>query len=266
MEAAEYNRMGEALQTALRLNTHPIAVKFCERLEDVPENAVFPKKDLGKHISFCQCTALTRFRGMTVAMTKEDHWCWNPLIALGCVECVPGQPTFTEVIKILGIKDPDKAAAFFTEFPRLPLDKYKAVVTTPLTKCTFEPDVAVIYSNTAQMNVIIRAIKGMTGECLKSFFDGIDSCVYATIVPLLSGEYQLTFPDPGDRERARAGDDEVILSVPAAKLPELAEQFKTPRFGMTYSNDLLELPLEYPLPHFYAKLFDMWGLESTPSK
>ncbi|NLM84417.1 MAG: DUF169 domain-containing protein [Clostridiales bacterium] len=257
------HQYGKQLEDSFKLRSLPIALKFYEKAEDVPAGAVFPKKKLGKHMALCQAWAYTRMKGMTVAMTKEDHWCWNPLIAYGHVECVPGQPQFAIVCKFLGINDPEKAASFFVNFPRFPLGKYEAVVSSPLKNCEFVPDVVLIYAEAAKINHMIRAIKNVTGDVIHSVFDGIDSCIYATIPSIMGNEYRVTFPDPGDRERARARDDEVILTVPAARMEEFMTGIERLNSFMPFNDRLFEFCLDFPHPPFYNTLFEIWGLDGN---
>ena len=54
--------------------------------EDIPKEAIRPKRDRGYHLSQCQAFTLTRRNRETIAMLKEDNWCWAPLIAFGLVE------------------------------------------------------------------------------------------------------------------------------------------------------------------------------------
>ena len=259
----EYNGYGKYLEDSFKLRSLPLAVKFYEKAADVPENAVFPKKQLGKHMALCQAWAYARMKGMTIAMTKEDHWCWNPLIAYGHVECVPGQPQFEEVCKFIGIPDPQKAADFFVKFPRFPLGKYEAVVIGPLKDCAFEPDVILIYAEAAKINHMIRCIKSATGDVTHSVFDGIDSCIYATLPSIMNNEYRVTFPDPGDRERARARDDEVILSIPGGRMKEFMDSVEAMDRFMPFSDRLMEFSLDFPHPPFYNNLFEIWGLDGN---
>ena len=261
MDVKAYNEYGSWLERVFKLRSLPIAVKFYEKAADVPEEAVFPMRDLGKHMAQCQAFSYTRMKGMTIAMTKEDQWCWNPLIGFGAVECVPGQPQFDEVCKFISIPDPEKAARFFEKFPRLPLNKYEAVVTAPLATCTFEPDVVMIYADTAKTNHLIRCIKYATGDYVRSIFDGIDSCVYCTVPSFTENEYRITFPDPGDRERARARDDEVILTVPGPRMKEFMDAVEANDKGLGFNDRRFAIAVDYKLPDFYAKLFRMWGLK-----
>ncbi len=260
MDVKTFNQHALNLESWLKLRSMPIAMKFYEKVEDVPAEAKFPRRDFGKHMAVCQAFYYSRMKRETIAMVKEDHWCWNPLIGYGAVECVPGQPQFDEVIKYISIPDLDKAAKFFEKFPRLPMNKYEAIVTAPLDLCTFVPDVVLIYAEAAKINHLIRCVKGATGDYITSVFDGIDSCIYCTVPSFLNNEYRVTFPDPGDRERARAGDDEMILTVPGPRMEEFMKSvYNNQRLGF---NDRLQcVELDYPRPPFYNTLFNMWGLE-----
>jgi uncharacterized protein (DUF169 family) len=82
----EFNSYGEELERLLLLRTSPIAVKMLEKEEDIPEGAFRPKRDRGVHLGQGQAFAMSRRQGATVAMLKEDHWCWCPLVGFGLVE------------------------------------------------------------------------------------------------------------------------------------------------------------------------------------
>ncbi len=251
-----------ALHDMLLLRFEPIAVKMIEDEADVPENAVRPKKDLKTHMALCQAFALTRREKKTVYMVKEDHWCWNPLIGLGHVDCSEDTDSFEVVCTALGIPDKEKARAFFAEFPRLPLGKYKGIVTAPLSDCPFEPDVVLIYSNNAQLRSMLWGIKAMTGKIVETGMDAIDSCVYTVVVPMLDGDYRVTLPDMGEFERAMAGENEIILSVPKGRMDELIQGMRGfEEKNMGYTGIKREMELDYTRPPFYNTLFELWGLD-----
>jgi uncharacterized protein (DUF169 family) len=261
MDINTINEYGKDLEQIMRLRTQPIALKWYERVEDVPKEAVFPKRDLKKHMALCQAFSYARMKGMTVAMTKEDHWCWNPLVGFGQVDSEPGSPAFEEIVKFIGIADRDKANKFFAGFPRLPKGKYAAVVVAPLAGATLIPDVVIIYGDTAQLNHMIRSIKSAIGGTFTSEFDGIDSCIYCTVPSFEKNEYRVTFPDPGDRERARAGDDEAILTVPFTRMEEFMSALRKSNRFMGFNQKLFDFNLDFARPPFYNKLFDVWGLD-----
>ena len=261
MNVQEYNKTALRLEELIRLRTHPVAIKWLEKEADIPENAIVPTRDLHKHMAMCQAFTYARMKGQTVALTKKDHWCWNPLIGYGLVECVPGQPQFDEVCTYIGIPDRKKAEEFFARFPRLPLGKYEAVLVAPLTTCDFEPDVITVYGTPYQINYICRCIKSVLADHFTSVFDGIDSCIYCTVPTFKDKVFRVTFPDPGETERARARDDEVILTIPPEKLEALMKAIEFLSSFMRCDDKLLEIPLDFPRPPFYNTLYEMWGLE-----
>jgi len=261
MEIAEINQQAAKLEAAFKLRSMPIAVGFLEKAEDAPQGTVFPKRDMKKHMALCQAFSYARMKGMTIGLTTEDHWCWNPLIGFGNVECVPGQEQFDEVVKYLGIQDKEKAEAFFAHFPRLPLHKYEAVVIAPLKSARFRPDVVLIYAEPAKINHMVRCIKGMIGNYIHSVFDGIDSCVYCTVPSFTENEYRITLPDPGERERARTRDEDVILTVPGRRLDEFFSSLALDSPFGGFSDAMLDCELDFPRPPFYNRLFELWGLE-----
>ncbi len=130
----ESNSYGEDLERITRLRTLSISVKILENVEDIPEEAVRPEKDQSIHIVQCQAFAMSRREGTTIAMLKEDNWYFAPLIAYGLVD-----PPDDEDIKR------------FSSFLRFERGKYIGIVTAPLIKATFEPDIILIYSNTPQL-------------------------------------------------------------------------------------------------------------------
>lgn len=261
MEISEFNSLGKDLKERLGLRTYPLAIKFVESKDQIPEDAKFPRKDFGKPMAFCQAKFFSRMRGITMAMGKEDHWCWNPMVSFGVVKAEVGEPAGDTIVEVLGIKDKDKAVEFWNNFPKLEEGKYPYVVVAPVEKFTFEPDVILIYSNTHQILWEIGAIRFMTGEYVKSNFDSIDSCVHAIIEPMQNGQYKITFPDPGDHARGLAREDEVIMSMPASRFGEFMEGIQKTEF--MYNNLRYEISpeLQNEVPPFYHKLFQIWGTE-----
>ncbi len=261
MELNTIHEKAAQLEEAYKLRNMPIAVKFFEKASDVPAGVKFPKRDLGKHLAMCQAFSYARMKGMAVALTKEDHWCWNPLIGYGNVECVPGQPQFDEVVKFIGIPDKQKAETFFANFPRLPLGKYEAVAVAPLKRSPFEPDVIMIYAEPAKVNDMCRCIKSAIGDHFTSVFDGIDSCIYCTVPSFVKNEYRVTLPDPGERERARTRDEDIILTVPGQRTDEFFDCLHLGGPFGGFSDAMLDFSLDFGRPPFYNNLFEMWGLD-----
>lgn len=243
----DYNHFGEELELALLLKTSPIAVKMLEREEEIPEGAIRPKKDKGYHLAQCQAFAMTRRQRLTIAMLKEDHWCWAPLLAYGMVE---------------NIHHPivDSQTPFL---PRFETGKYIGIVTGPLRSANFEPDMVLIYCNTLQLREMIGVSKNQDKALVKSEFDPIDSCVYSIVPTIRDRQYRITLPDPGEYSRAAAGDDEIIFSVPKEKLEALVQGVKQSAMMKQNPDDWSHLMLctDFPRPDFYKELFKNWGLD-----
>jgi uncharacterized protein (DUF169 family) len=243
---SDYNRYGEELERSLLLKTSPIAVKMLEKEADIPEGAIRPKRDRGYHLAQCQAFAMTRRQRMTIAMLKEDHWCWAPLLAYGMV------------------KDPhDPFVDSHTSFPRFEYGKYIGMVTAPLKTASFEPDMVLIYSNTAQLRDLISVVKFQEKTLVKSEFDPIDSCIYSVVPVITGGQYRITLPDPGEYSRAMAGEDEIIFSVPKDKLEALVQGVKRSAEMKQKPDDWSHILLrpDFPRPDFYKELFKKWGLD-----
>lgn len=256
---SEYKQYGKELEEALRLSTAPLAVKFLRSEEEIPAGAVRPQKDLGVHYALCQAFALARRQRKSIAMFKEDHWCWAPLISFGLVEFHKHHPSYEVVTRFIGIEDKKQAERFVAEFPRLSFGEYEGLVCAPLSNANFAPDLVLVYANSAQMRSLLLAVKFKTGRLVQSQFDAIDSCVHSIVPVVLNGEYRLTLPDPGEHERALTGEDELIFTIPEKKLPEIMSGLRV--FKGFYGSMVREMRPDYARPAFYNELFAMWGLE-----
>jgi uncharacterized protein (DUF169 family) len=255
----EFNSYGEELERLLLLRTYPIAIKMLEREEDIPEVAIRPKRDRGYHLAQCQAFALTRRRGETIAMLKEDNWCWAPLIGYGLVEPLD-ENTISPLIYI--VENMEAAKKVAKNFPRFEYGKYIGILSAPLKTASFKPDLVLIYSNTAQLRSMLMAIKYKEGYLLKSEFDPIDSCIYSVVPAIQNGDYRITLPDPGEYERAMAGEGEIILSVPPDRLEELVMGLRFfEKIKLGYTHLTMEMRPDFPQPEFYKELFKMWGLD-----
>ena len=249
------------LREMLILRYEPVAVKMIENEAEVPDRALRPMRDLNKHMALCQAFGLARRDGKTVYTDKYSEWCWNPLIAFGFVECREGTAAFGVVCKHLGIGDADAAKEFFAKFPTLPANKYKGVIVMPLSACETEPDVVLIYCTNAQLRHLAWAVKNVTGKTISTQIDAIDSCAYSCVVPINTGEYRVTLPDVGEFERAAADENEIILSVPGARMEELLTGLRPfSARGMGYKDLAKGMEFEFARPAFYNDLFGLWEL------
>ena len=255
----QYSNM---LHKTLGLATEPVAVKLVENELEIPQDAIRPYRDYKKHMAMCQAFALVRREKMSIYCDKTSEWCWAPLVAFGLCDSEEGTDAFNIISSVGGKKNDEASKKFMRNFPRMPLGKYVGVLLSPLCDCEFEPDVTLVYcDNNSQLRGAALAVKNATGDIIATQLDAIDSCAYACVVTIQSGEYRVTIPDIGEHERAFAGEDEVILSVPGGKLGELTQALDAlDSSGMGYRNWKRGLDYDFVRPPFYEEVFRAWNL------
>jgi len=240
---SDFNKYGEELENSLLLRTSPIAVKMLEKEEDIPKEAFRPKRDGGYHIAQCQAFGMSRREGKTVAMLKEDHWCPTALMAYGMVP------------------KPDSMAMWGESFLSFETGKYIGIVTAPLKKATFTPDVVLIYLNPAQLRgILLTMMYGGGSQVSTHLF--LPSCGHSVVDPMKTGSYCVVLPDPGEYQRALTLEEEVIFAAPQAKMPTLMAGLK--RGGRMYSHrdQYMSMLPDFEQPQFYKDLFKSWGLDT----
>ncbi len=247
---SEFNKYGEELENNVRLRTAPMAIKMLKSEKDIPKGAIRPWRDRKQHIAQCQAFALTRRQRETIAMLEEDNWCFAPIIAYG-LEDKP--------------KDPE--LQIFLEFPRFPRNKYIGIVSAPLRTANFKPDVVIIYSNTTQLRNMLAPLNFGDNKNLVDCMLFPPACAFQVVPVMESGRYMVTLPDPGDYMRALAGEDEIILSVPAARMDEFMQGIRRTMEGeYSYERTGMYMLHDFPQPPFYQMLFRRWGLQKEEKK
>ena len=247
MTIEEANAYGRELEQLLKLRTRPVALKMLKSEAEEPAGALRPKPDNGNHLAFCQAVSLARRQGLTVAMFKEDHWCFAPLLAYGITP------------------DPDdEFIRMVSGFPRLPYGSHAGTVVGPLDAANYEPDVVLLYVDPAQLRRLLVSIKMSGDGPVKGEYDPIDSCAWSVVPVLETGEYRVTVPDPGEHARAAASDDEMVFSLPGGKLAGLVEGLrKTEERERANPWREIEMRPDFPRPEFYDRVFKGWGLDTS---
>jgi uncharacterized protein (DUF169 family) len=241
----DLNRLAEDLEKIMLLRTSPMAVKMLEKESDIPDGAIRPKKDRGQHIAQCQAFAMSRRQKTTIAMLEEDNWCFAPVIAYGLED-----------------KPEDQELQPFLRFPRFETGKYIGIVSAPLKTANFEPDVIIIYSNTAQLrNMLLPFSFDQRAKIDYRFFP--PACAYQVVPVMTEGTAVVTLPDPGDYQRALAGEDEIILSLTPEQFETMVNNLKRFEEGQfRYSHAGMFMLHDFPRPEFYQMLFKRWGLDN----
>jgi uncharacterized protein (DUF169 family) len=261
LSATLFNTYGADLEKMMLLRTYPIGIKMLKSAGEIPPGAVRPRKNRGEHLAMCQAFGMVRRQGVTLAMFLEDHWCFEPIISYGLVE--PPQDYLDGFTNSFFIANKEAARKRGKEMSRLPVGKYAGMALGPLKKVNYVPDLTMIYSNTSQLRHLLFSLMYQNGYQVTSTLDPIGSCVHSVVPSLLTGECKVTVPDPGDYERALAGEDEMILTVPTGRLKELMDGiYHYEQANRGYKAFGREMKTDFLQPPFYQEYFKKWGLDA----
>ena len=248
------------LERLVRLDTYPLAVKLLKSEKDIPEAAKRPVRDFGHHLSLCQAFSMSRREGTTVAMLKEDMWCFEPVLAFGLekpsLRFLEGHNRFPHDVETL-----QAGANYAQNFPRLETGKYIGIMSAPLETVDFYPDLVMMYCTSTQLTLLLLGIAYKDGFDVTSTLSGHAACVYSVVPVLQTGKCQVAVPCRGDRYAAGAQDNELIFSVPYERLDDLVDGLKAiAKAGTTLPGRVVMQP-EYQLPESYIDLGREIGMD-----
>jgi len=244
---SKYKELDEKLNKYLRLATFPVAVKLLQNPEELNDIKFLKKTE--KKIALCQIFSYARYYGWTMGCVKEDNLCPLAEISLGFEK---SHKLFEEGAFFVGRYNETKEAAKKTTatMPKLPFGQYNAIVSGALSRIDFQPDLILIWGNSAQIMRIIQGSLWKKGGriSMSTFCDGV--CADTISNAILTGELQIAFPCLGDRRFAMATDTDLIASIPFGIIDEILEGMeKTHRAGTRYP-----IPYQMSPPEFFVKL------------
>lgn len=250
------HKVAEELERRIRLQSYVLAIKMLKSEKEIPRGAQRPLRDWGYRVPLCQGYALSRKEGKTVAMFQEDMTCFEPVVGYGWAKTpqffLDGNNRFPQ-----DVKDLKAGKNYAADFPRLGSGRYKGVVSAPLLKVNFQPDMVLIYCNSEQLSLLLLGREYMDGHDLKCALSSHAACVYAVVPAVQSKQCQVAVPCRGDRYFAMAGDDEMILTVPTGKLEELITGLRhLDRHGSRLPRNRA-MQREPQFPASYMKILDM---------
>ncbi len=232
-EAMDLKQVNETLNLYIRPQTFPLALKLCRSEAELPEKVRIPVHDLGYQIALCQGIGIARRYGWTLAIGKEDQCCIGGAAAMGFIAEPPEGSLLTAPAE-----------------KRLDAGKYSHLVITPLHSATFEPDVVVIYGNSAQAMRLVQAASQGSGQGVSAVASGAMDCGDIVARTTLSNECQFILPSGGDRVFGSTQDHEVIFTMPPDKVEAVLKALEdTHKAGFRYPvvTDLRHRPALPPL-------------------
>ena len=226
-----------ALDMYLKIATMPVAIRLVKESESPPPKAKYPLRNFGHRITVCQGMTIARTLGWTIAFKKEDHACPLASVFLGHI----APHSFLDGAIAGFYQDHDECGKRMEEsFPRWPVNFIRETWLCPLNRCDFEPDLAVVYGNPAQVLYLIQAANFGHGPGLRSSSTGRGGCATWIAGVLQSGECTYMIPGPGERIFAGTQDHEISFAIPYSKFENIMN-------GLKYIKD--QGTFQYPVPN-----------------
>ena len=232
------------IERLLRLQTYPVAYK---RFEDAKALEKIPGvRKLDRHATFCQLPTLVRRSGWTIGVTRDNlsERCAriNGLAATTKAEIEKETKNFATT----WFADKKEAAKQMKEYPLVPPGE--AVVLAPLASGKFDPDVALVYGNPAQMMLLMNALQFRDYERFNFYFIGEGACADGLAQCYTSGKPALAIPCFGERRFGGVTDDEMVIALPPDSVGKAVSGLQ----------ELWKRGLRYPIMYF--------GPECDPSE
>jgi uncharacterized protein (DUF169 family) len=260
MNLKSIHEKSEELMNLLRLKSFPLAVKLLEDEKSIPSESKRPVKDWGYHLDLCQAFSMSRWEEKNIAMLKKDMWCFEPVVGYGLAEppedFLKGNNRYP--FSAMSQKAGEKWA---TSLPKMQVGQYIGIVSASLRKCTFEPDVMMVYADPSQITQILIAKNCIDGEDISCSLSGHAACVYAVVPVMQDKKCKIVSSCRGDRRIAMAQDNEMIFSAPMAFLEDLIcslKYLKKQKWGYPWG---FELKPERELDNNYAELGKKMGMD-----
>lgn len=211
----DWERLVRRMEMLMRLKSFPVAFRM---LEDREELSRIPfMRRMEKKVTLCQMITMVRNFDWTVGAEVDDFMTPTCPSILGLTDIpeVYKDGTFRSIV---WVKTKEEGKKYEASIPRLPVGKYEAVVMAPLVYGPFEPDIALIYANPAQMMLLINALQFEDYEVMQFFCVGESSCSDAIARCYLDGKPSLSIPCYGERRYGHAQDEDMVMAVPAGMM------------------------------------------------
>jgi uncharacterized protein (DUF169 family) len=236
---ATMKELNEALMQFIRPATFPLAIKMMESEEGLPERTRRPKKDMGLVMPLCQAVGMARKYGWTLALGNEDQLCPMGALTLGYE---PPKETWLDGTFAEGPTTQEKEARAKSAqaLRRFDYGKYKMVLMAPINRAAFDPDLVVMYANSAQVMRMVQASTFESGGHLTSTASGGVDCSEIITQTMQTDQCQFILPCNGDRVFGMTQDHEMAFTMPASKIDTTIRGLK-----LTY-----DMGQRYPVPTY----------------
>ena len=153
-------------------------------------------RDFGYQIALCQGYGIARRFRWAVAVGKDDQCCVGGASTMGFI---PERPN-------------DEQAK------RLEAGKCSHLLIAPIEIADFEPDIMLLYVNSAQVMRLAQAATRGAGEGVSAIATGFGDCGDVVARTTKSNQSQFVLPSGGDRVFGGTQDQELIFTIPGSKI------------------------------------------------
>ena len=256
---AEVKEVEQALNTYIRPQTFPLAIKMLKAEEEIPDRTRRPFQQMKKKVAICQGIGMARKLGWAVAMGKED------------MQCSLGAAPFGFFKNIDYYNEGNLAAGMFTAskeigkseedlVDRFEQGLYSHIMVAPLHRTAFEPDLFMVYGNPAQIMRLIHGTLYNEGGAVQSSAMGRLGCA-SIITVMKSDECRYGVPGNGDRIFGMTQDHEMNFLIPSSKVETVLDGLaKTHKAGLRYPITSY-FDFEATFPPSYQEQMSIWKEE-----
>jgi uncharacterized protein (DUF169 family) len=255
--------LSDILQEHIRPQHWPLAIRMARSPDEVPPRLRHPAKDLGFQSAICQGISIARRYGWALALTREDLSCPLAKVVFGFEQQIP---YYTQGFACAGMytETPEAGAVTESQQPTFPFGAYHAILVAPLSRAEFDPDLIVVYGNSAQVMRLVTAALYKRGGRITSSFSGRIDCADIIIQTIHTQDCQVILPCYGDRIFAQTEDHEMAFTVPSARIPDLIAGLQgTHKGGVRYPIPAF-LRYQAVFPEQYAKMEELWRQGEEP--
>lgn len=231
--------LSKSIEEHIRPATFPLGIKMVASAAEIPEKAKRPGRDLKVDSALCQGLTMARHYGWTLAVSREDISCPIGATLFGFQ---PRVAHFDQGHCCAGMYTKDAAAGAKTEAaaPCFDFGKYFAMVSGPLSRIDFEPDVVLVFGNPAQVMRLVTGALWESGGYIHSRFSGRTDCADEVIETMQTQKPQVILPCYGDRIFGQTQDHEMAFALPWAMRDSLVSGLEGTHKG----------GVRYPIPSF----------------
>lgn len=244
----DLKQLNDALYRYVRPLTHPLAIRMCTSLAEIPKEAQFPKRDLGLVMPVCQAFSLAHRHGRVMAVGLEDQQCPLGNLVLGFLK--PKKAFLDGSFQWSLLPPGEPSARYAQSLKMLEYGRYSHILIAPIQKSTFEPHLLLIYGNPGQVVRMVQARLYLQGGVLPSYAGLGATCSLIVGQTILADECQYVLQGSGPRRFTHAQDHEMAFTIPVSKVEQMVEGLEESESKSTYT---------YPPPAWFT-----YQVEFTP--